>query len=1134
MRKFLIAVLLVLALFATSFVGCKTTTDDDSNPPISQTDDSGDSDTDSSTDTDSATDSDSSTDSSPEEIAAESITLNHTAATLTVGDTLTLVATILPENATETKVVWESSNIEVATVENGVVLAKTQGTVTITAKVGKVSANCEIKVEAAPFISDEVKVDGYIWHETFDTLKNVPNYLKYTTSGGGSSTLYNDNDGAQYLNLATNGTGAAFADYAFESDVLHGKVVAETRVQITTDSGAFHNMFFLYTADDKPVLTLGMDAGYFTNHNGTKWSKTSKSYNANEWYEVRLVIDFESKTYLLEINGEVIDNALTFRTPSLSDQVSYLRMGADKQNSGILYDYVKLSYAKTPAVTINNAQANINLDGESADEGEFTLDYTVESAYTQNPLVTVTCNEQSGYTWVEDGKKVKFVSAGTYVFTITVSDMAGSATGEITVTVTGSYAAPEITLNSKETATLSLTENDTYTFDYTVSGSPVPTCVLTGTKGGFIAFNDETQIGLAYNEETKTIKFFAAGVYTFTLTAKNSQGETTKTITITVEDKYKTPENIADESKIYYEEFEQMPEDANTTTSGTGSLTVEDGQIRFAIGTTSGAAFFQKKFKEALSGVVAVEMSFCYNHEVENSSFSNLMFITNDDGTTNVTNFAVEYGYLKYRTSSTNWMSVRYYGYAVRLVKGAWYNLRVVNDFNSKTSYLYLGGESVDLYLDDAYVAPQTLGGEIYLGEYAFRNPQLAATSFRTGSEKTQANFAIDYVRIYSLSPTLNVSESSKTINDFKTSASYTLAYDCDEEVTITCDKTEGFELNGNEVTFTKSGLYVFTLTATNAYGTTIKTITVDVVDSVVKETEDLISADFKNAETRPELPTGTGSAAAAYTENGLNITTSSSESGSIYYQTTFAKALTGIVTTDIAFSVGLNNRQFINLFFLYNSAFSGNPVANVAVATLNSGANTYIQYRGASGGWVNQSYNGKTIELIRGDENVYTLRVICDFDAKQLYIYLFGSSILLGSEQTEISEEGIYIGSYGFRTPGTNAEGFRCGVDKKGSIDFTLASIKMYRSNIPVFATEPVSEELTLVDGQAETTLSYVLLNGNAVVGCEQDGVTIDGNKITFTAAGEYTLTITATNDLLDTKVIKTVKIIVKEKGLE
>ncbi len=1131
MRKFLIAVLLMLSLFVMSFAGCKTTTDDDSNPSVSQTDDSGDIDTDSATDIDT----DSSTDSSSDEIAAESITLNHTSATLTEGDTLTLIATILPENATETDIVWESSNIEVATVENGVVLAKTQGAVTITAKAGKVSANCEIEVEAAPFISDEVNVDGYIWHETFKTVQNVPNYLKYTTSGGGSATLYKDNDGAQYLNLATNGTGSAFADYAFESGVLHGKVVAETRVQITTDSGAFHNMFFLYTADDKPVLTLGMDMGYFVTHNGTKWTKTSKSYNANEWYEVRLVIDFENKTYLLEINGELIDDALTFRTPSLSDQVSYMRMGADKQNSGILYDYVKLSYAKAPTITINNAQADINLDGETADEGEFTFDYTVKSEYTQTPTVSVTCSEQSGYTWVEESKKVKFVSAGTYVFTITLSDMAGSVSDEITVTVTGSYAAPEITLNSEETATLSLTENDTYTFDYAVSGSPVPTCVLTGTKGDFIVFDDETQIGLTYNEETKTIKFFAAGVYTFTLTAKNSQGETTKTITITVEDKYKTPDNITDESKIYYEEFGQLPEDANTTTSGTGSLTVEGGQIRFAIGTTSGAAFFQKKFKEELAGVVAVEMSFCYNHEVENSSFSNLMFLTNDDGTTNVTNFAVEYGYLKYRTSSTNWMAVRYCGYAVRLVKGAWYNLRVVNDFNSKVSYLYLSGESVDLYLDDAYVAPQSLGGEIYLDEYAFRNPQLAATSFRTGSEKTQANFAIDYVHIYSLSPVLNVAESSKTINDFKTSASYTLAYDCGEEVTVTCDKTEGFELNGNEVTFTESGLYVFTLTATNAYGKTIKTITVDVVDSIVKETEDILSVDFKNAETRPELPSGTGSATATYTENGLNMTTSSSESGTMYYQTTFAKALSGIVTTDITFSVGLNNKQFINLFFLYNSAFSGNPVANVAVSSTNGGINTYIQYRGGTvNSWKNQSYNGKTIELIKGDENIYTLRVLCDFDAKQLYIYLFGSPILLGGEQSTLPEEGIYIGSYGFRTPGTNAEGFRCGIDKKGSIDFTLASIKMYRSNTPVFATEPDSEELTLAVGQAETTLSYILLNGNAVVGCEQDGVTIDGNKITFTAAGEYTLTITATNDILDTKVIKTVKIIVREQSAE
>lgn len=35
-------------------------------------------------------------------------------------------------------------------------------------------------------------------------------------------------------------------------------------------------------------------------------------------------------------------------------------------------------------------------------------------------------------------------------------------------------------------------------------------------------------------------------------------------------------------------------------------------------------------------------------------------------------------------------------------------------------------------------------------------------------------------------------------------------------QVTITCDKQDGFSRNGDEVTFTAAGTYVFTVTATN------------------------------------------------------------------------------------------------------------------------------------------------------------------------------------------------------------------------------------------------------------------------------------------------------------------------------
>ena len=81
----------------------------------------------------------------PKEIPATAIKLSSTTLNLQKDDTVTLTATVTPENSTDA-VEWSSSDESVATVANGTVTAKDVGTATITAKAGSKTATCEVTV----------------------------------------------------------------------------------------------------------------------------------------------------------------------------------------------------------------------------------------------------------------------------------------------------------------------------------------------------------------------------------------------------------------------------------------------------------------------------------------------------------------------------------------------------------------------------------------------------------------------------------------------------------------------------------------------------------------------------------------------------------------------------------------------------------------------------------------------------------------------------------------------------------------------------------------------------------------------------------------------------------------------------
>lgn len=120
-------------------------------------------------------------------IAVSAVAVNPTTAAVKPGATVTLSATVTPEDATDKTITWSSSDEKVATVDGGKVTGVAEGTATITAttKSGDKTATCTVTVsEDAPEVLEDT-LEGNITADRTISAANK-NFLKgfvYVKSG---------------------------------------------------------------------------------------------------------------------------------------------------------------------------------------------------------------------------------------------------------------------------------------------------------------------------------------------------------------------------------------------------------------------------------------------------------------------------------------------------------------------------------------------------------------------------------------------------------------------------------------------------------------------------------------------------------------------------------------------------------------------------------------------------------------------------------------------------------------------------------------------------------------------------------------------------------------------------------------
>ena len=104
------------------------------------------------------------------------VSLNNNTLTLNVGNTSTLTATVTPSNATNKAVTWSTNNSSVASVNDGVITAVSNGTaiITVTTIDGNYSASCTVTVNTTtptePPTPTEPATSDYITTESGNKL----------------------------------------------------------------------------------------------------------------------------------------------------------------------------------------------------------------------------------------------------------------------------------------------------------------------------------------------------------------------------------------------------------------------------------------------------------------------------------------------------------------------------------------------------------------------------------------------------------------------------------------------------------------------------------------------------------------------------------------------------------------------------------------------------------------------------------------------------------------------------------------------------------------------------------------------------------------------------------------------------
>ena len=199
-------------------------------------------------------------------VPISSVTLNQTSITLPLTNTLMLIATITPSNATNQVISWSSSNPTVATVTNGLITALTPGSAVIT-----VSSTDGSNVSAISSVTVPVPivpVSSVTLNQTLAILQPTNTLMLTATVAPSNATDKTVTWSSNSANAAVNSSGVVTAVSAgsaiITATTLSGRLTAKCTLTIIV-----------------PATSISLSPASFTLHTGSTKSLTMSILPSN-------------------------------------------------------------------------------------------------------------------------------------------------------------------------------------------------------------------------------------------------------------------------------------------------------------------------------------------------------------------------------------------------------------------------------------------------------------------------------------------------------------------------------------------------------------------------------------------------------------------------------------------------------------------------------------------------------------------------------------------------------------------------------------------------------------------------------------------------------------------------------------